>query len=281
MDDIEKLLVERGLTSPETLDLARLEAAKNGYSVWLSLVKLGYLTETQLMVFFAQESGIAYINLSDYRIAPEVLHLLDEHFCRQNTVIPVCKINDLLYLACSNPLDPALVDAAGKHCGLSVEPLFATTAAITAALDYYWRLNERNFSAGQFISRKNPLKGVGFWRESERLFLSLPVMVAVRDQGIALAPAQQLKAQAQDISRNAKAIGIACPVFLPRGVSLFMEFDGLKRPGARQEEFCATGEIIRCFMLKEGDYFLGVTLGELDPVLRQRLLEKAFTRNTA
>ena len=117
MADLVRRIIERGLVTQEQGHAAALEAARTNRTVWFSLVKLDYLSEESIVRFFAQEARIPYVHLPDYRIKQGVLKTLDEHFCRQNTVIPLCMVQETLFVACNNPFNLALLDSIGKLSG--------------------------------------------------------------------------------------------------------------------------------------------------------------------
>ncbi len=117
MDDLENKLVEDKWITNEQFYLARQESYRTGKSIWAILVKLGYLSEEDISLFFSQESNIPFIKISDYQIKQETLDLIDENFCIQNLIIPLFKVKDVLFVACSNPLNTSLMEALAKMTG--------------------------------------------------------------------------------------------------------------------------------------------------------------------
>jgi len=151
MEDLEtKLILGRWIT-PEQLSAAKQEAAATGKPIWPILVKLGYLSNETIFIFFAQESGIPYVSIPDYKLNREVVLLLDERFCRDNLVLPLFLVKGVLFVACNNPLDPILIDSMASLTGLSIETLITCAHAITRALDECYGPEDNVFIIEQFL----------------------------------------------------------------------------------------------------------------------------------
>jgi hypothetical protein len=278
MTDLSDRLIEQGLVTPEALNTARSEAFKIGRSVWFTLIKLEYLTEESIIRFFAQEANIPYVRLSDYRIKQNVLNMLDENFCRQNHVIPLWLVQDTLFIACNNPFNTALLDTIGKSSRCFVEPLMATSTAIDQAIDYYWKLENISFSVADFLVRQEPVKGMAFWRESERLEVDWPVSLAARAGDFVLADSSSIEGQVHDISRDGSAIGIHVPLYLPKGIAVNVSI----RPSAdnrpQDRIFETEGEIVHSYMHTALAYSVGIRFKNIEEGLKKDLLICALTQ---
>lgn len=275
MDELEQKLVEYNWISNEQLRLVKQQALAGGKSVWNTLVRLGYMSEEDIAVFFAHESGISYVKVSDYKINEEIIRLFNEDYCRQNSVIPLFKIKDTLFVASSNPFDAALLDALTKISGCPVELLLASDRLIREALDSYWGLEDKVFDSAKFIFKQTPMQGVGFWRESERLPLNIPVTIKTEDKSIALCYGSSMEGYTHDISHSGTAIGLQVLVFLPKGINISLELS----PGGSLSNVCpilkVKGEIVYCRMEKGQHYFLGIKFTEISEEIRSQLIELA------
>lgn len=266
MIEADDKLVQEGLIDQDRLSLARIQAKRSGKNVWYVLVKLGYLSEEQAMAFLARQCGVPYIAPSDYLISRDVLGLLDEHFCRQNAVIPVFKVNEVLYVACSNPLDPALLDAVSKMSGCIIEPLMASCSAIRQALEYYWNLDSRQFETADLISQAAPVKGLAYGRHSERLPLFMTVRVSPYNGSFTLSGSREFKGECRDLSADGKSLGIYSPVYLPGGTDMLIDFEAGMGVHA---------QVIHCQMIKSKWYLLGARLLQLDVERKEKLISLA------
>lgn len=271
MENIEEKLLEEKWLVPWQLDQAKIDANNSGKSLWVSLVKLGFLSEENIILFLAQESGVPYVKVGNYAINQAVLHLVEENFSLQNKVIPLFKIKDTLFVACCNPLDTGLLDSLAKMTGCIIEPLLAEAHAILGALDMYWRLEENNFELAKFIVKRNAVQGFSQWRVSPRVALKLPFELKVLDETVTLLNRQPITGSTFDISSDILALGIQSPVFLPAGllvlISLKTNYEDV--PGGLIE---LRAEIVRSTMIKPGQYFLGLKLMNVSEAVKKELL---------
>ena len=60
MEELEQKLIQDKWVTTEQLALAAQESKRIGKSIWVTLVRLGILSEEDIAIFFAQESGIPY-----------------------------------------------------------------------------------------------------------------------------------------------------------------------------------------------------------------------------
>lgn len=278
MQDLEAKLVQDGWVNPYQLSLARQEADRTGKSIWAMLIKSGFLSLEDIAVFLAQESGVAYVDIADYSLSPQAARLLDEEFCRQSLVIPLFKIKGTLFIACANPLDTALMDTIVKMAGCEIAPLIASSDAILKALNSFYGIEDKVFEIEKFITRQGPLEGLAFWRESERLPLNIPVSINIEDDSFSLPHAGALDGYTRDISRNGAAIGLEVFIFLPKGVSMSLEFKPDKGLTASGQSIHVKGETVYCRMERGQHYFLGVRFTEITDEQRSKLFQLAKSK---
>ncbi|MFA5099674.1 MAG: PilZ domain-containing protein [Candidatus Omnitrophota bacterium] len=273
MADLFGRLMEHGLVTQEQGHIALLEAARTNQTVWFALVKLDYLSEEIIVRFFAQEAQISYVHIPDYRIKQGVLRILDEHFCRQNTVIPLFMVQKTLFVACSNPFNMALLDSIGKLSGSAVEPLIATSTAIIQALDYYWRIDTLRFDIAKFIVSPAPVKGLSLWRKSDRIAVDCPASVVVQDEFFAMSVSSRVEGRSHDISRDGNAIGIYLPLYVPKGVKVLVVLspEGGKGPSDNRLEFA--GETVHSFMQNTQKFSVGIRFSDIDAAEKKKLLD--------
>jgi hypothetical protein len=271
MENLEDRLVSEKRITPEQLYKAKQEAASSAKSIWPTLIKLGYLSEEEIALFFGEACGIPYVRISDYKISQETLSLIDEDFCLQNLAIPLFKIKDTLFVACGNPLDMALMDGLKKMSGYFIEPLIATAHSILSALDLYWRLEDKNFAAAKFITKQDSIVGFGLWREAERLNLKLPVDIRLSEEPIILSSSQPIDCNTYNITKDGTAVGLGLSLFLPKGLKIDLEFR-LDQNAGEPSGLKAKGVIVHSRMAGQKQYLLGVKFIEIADNNRSRLL---------
>jgi hypothetical protein len=278
MENLEDKLIGENWLQPWQLESARVEKRNSGRSLWVSLVKLGFLSEADIALFLAQESGIPYVRVKDYAIDQSVLRLIEENFSLQNKIIPLFKLGDTLFVACSNPLDTALLDSAAKMTGLYIEPLVSEAHAILAALDLYWRLDEKNFELAKFIVKQNQVQGFVPWRGSERLLLKIPFELKVLEETVTLLSRQAIVGNTFNISTDANSIGAQLNLFLPKGLIVLLSFRINQGQSYPEKLIELRAEIVRSAMVKAGEYLLGIKLLNASEVVKKELLSLALLK---
>jgi hypothetical protein len=278
MENLEVRLIEEKLVQPWQLDRANVEKRNSGQSLWVSLVKLGFLSEGEIALFLAQQSGIPYVRITDYAIDQPVLHLIEENFSLQNQIIPLFKLGNTLFVACSNPLDAALLDSVAKMTGLDIEPLVSEAHAILAALDLYWRLEEKGFELAKFIIKQNTVQGFVPWRGATRLFLQIPFELKVLDETVCLLLRQAITGNTFNISSDANFIGVQLNLFLPKGLIVLLSFKITQDKDYPEKLIDLRAEIVRSAMVRAGEYLLGIKILNAAESVKKELLSLALLK---
>jgi hypothetical protein len=274
MENLETKLVNDRWVTEEQLALAKIESEKMDKTIWSALIKLGFMSEKKIALFFSQESGIPFVKISDYKINPHVLARLEENFCIQNCVIPLFKIQHTLFVACSNPLNTALIDSIAKKSGCVIEPLIADAHSILGALDLYWHLDDKLFEVEKFIVKQAPVGGLSLWRSAKRLPLKVPIIVKLgREDDIT--SSSSILGSSRDISEDGNALGIEVSLFLPKGLKIYLEFNVGQYTEGLAKTVEAYGEIVQSRMERNKIYFLGIRLLDIPDSLRTQLLKLA------
>ena len=73
---IGELLVQKNLISSDQLKKAQDEARQKGERIGHQITKLGYLEESELTDFVAQQYGVPSIDLGDFEIDADVIRLI-------------------------------------------------------------------------------------------------------------------------------------------------------------------------------------------------------------
>lgn len=275
MEGLEEKLINCGLITAQQALQAEKEALACGKALCATLVKLGFVTEEEMAIFFADESSIPYIRVSDYCVSREALALLDENFCRQYMVIPVFKIRESLFVAINNPLDTALIDNLFKITGLDIEPLIASCSQILSNLNLYYGPEDKNFDIEKFIIKQSAIKRMPFHRDSERLDLKIPVSITIDDKNFALRGSLLVDGFTQNISNEGMAIVLELFLFLPKGINLILDLKLGQDMKSAGELVKARGEIVHSYMGKGRKFFLGIKFTDIDGTSRNKLLKLA------
>lgn len=137
-DKLTKILVEAKLINHEDLFRAIDVQKKRGGALSDTLVDLNLISREELMLALSHGLGIPPINLSRYKIDPNVLKLVSSKLAKHYQIIPLSKIGDVLTIAMADPLNIFAVDEIKTLTGLKISPLITTEKEIKEAIRQYY-----------------------------------------------------------------------------------------------------------------------------------------------
>jgi type IV pilus assembly protein PilB len=129
------LQVAEGLITAEQLRQALGEQKGKADKLGSILVRLGSISEEQLIGFLSRQYGIPSITLSNLDVDHETLRLVPAHIAKKYEVLPVKRIGSTLTLAMSDPTNVFALDDIAFMTNLQILPVVAPQAAIRRALD--------------------------------------------------------------------------------------------------------------------------------------------------
>jgi type IV pilus assembly protein PilB len=135
---IGQYLVRSGLISAEQLDEA-LEIQKDlGGKLGKILVKLGFVTEDDLLKYLAKQMRVDVIKLSERNIPPALLRMIPETTVRTKKVIPVSLVDGTLTVAMAFPQDLDALEEVRFETGENVAAVIASEREIDEAIANYY-----------------------------------------------------------------------------------------------------------------------------------------------
>ncbi len=138
MSDAWKILIQRGVISPEQLEEAQELHRDTGTSVGDALVRLGYGSADDVMRAVAEHHGYEFVDLNEIRIPPAVVELVPESVARENAVLPMEEVDDALKVIVSDPLDLDTLEKLRFILNRKVEIALATRESIQEAINRYY-----------------------------------------------------------------------------------------------------------------------------------------------
>ncbi len=149
---IARMLVSAGLVTENQLKDAAAVKNEMGDRLVNVLLAQGSLDTKRFVEFLAQPGRAQSIELGDFDLASEIIALVPRNFAVMHKVVPVERDGDVLTVACTGPLEPAVIEALGEHTGLSVKTLICPADAVRRSL-------ARHFEGGQAASGLGNLEG--------------------------------------------------------------------------------------------------------------------------
>jgi type IV pilus assembly protein PilB len=133
-----QLLLNNNLITEEDLKRALEVQAKNGERLGSTLIKLGIISEEQLLNFLSKQYDVPAINLSEYKIDPSITKFIPHDVASKYLIFPVAKVGATLTIAMADPSNIFAIDDIKFMTGYNVEPVVASESAIRAAISEYY-----------------------------------------------------------------------------------------------------------------------------------------------
>ena len=140
---LEKLkyeLVRDGIVEYETLEKAEELANVQSINIGQALINSGVLAEDTLLKFLESKLHIPYVNLEDYTPDPKCFKFISFPDARRYKIIPLFKIEDVLTVAMSDPLDLFAIDKIIETAECSIEPVISSENSIMKKIDEYYKV---------------------------------------------------------------------------------------------------------------------------------------------
>lgn len=137
---IGELLKSRGLLSEKQLQIALVQQKVTGSILGDTLIKLGFISAKEFAQTIAEQSGIDFIDLSNYIIADEALKLVPKAVAQKSEFVPLELENQRLSIGITNPSNILAVDAVTRLTGNAPKVFLVDQDSYTDVLEkaYYF-----------------------------------------------------------------------------------------------------------------------------------------------
>ncbi len=136
------LLIERGLITNEHLDDALKKQKVSGEPLGELLVKSKYVAEQDLLKILAEQLGLDFVDISEYKIDLSAVAMVSQSVAKKNMVLPIGFDDGKLVVATADPTNVFVFDDLRIMTGFEVKPVVSTTEDITASIDNYAQTEE-------------------------------------------------------------------------------------------------------------------------------------------
>jgi type IV pilus assembly protein PilB len=136
--DFTDILFRKQLLSADQLEEARGLQQQAGMKLHDAIVKLGYLTNDQVMSAVAEFHGMQFIDLTEVTIPAAVVELMPESVARENMVLPLSQDNGTLKIIMSDPSDFDTVTKLQFILNKDIQPVRALREQIFEAINRYY-----------------------------------------------------------------------------------------------------------------------------------------------
>ncbi len=130
-----ELMVDNGIIVPQQLDKALEIQREKGGLLGQILVNMGFITEEQIAQALTVQYGFPFLPLESYDITPEIVKIIPEEFARLHNLIAIDRIEDLVTIAMSNPLNKTALEEVEKTIKCKVQVFVSTMSDINNAIN--------------------------------------------------------------------------------------------------------------------------------------------------
>ncbi|HRZ67481.1 MAG TPA: ATPase, T2SS/T4P/T4SS family [Candidatus Omnitrophota bacterium] len=132
------ILVEKKIITVYELEQAVKEQQKTKEPLGSVLVRMGFISERQLLQILAEQQGIAFVEFKDIRIDEKAVKSVPAKFAVHYKVMPIAIDGHMLTIATSNPFDMWPVDDLETNLGFRVERVLSSSSDILEMIRKYY-----------------------------------------------------------------------------------------------------------------------------------------------
>jgi len=130
-----EILIEDGVLTPQSLEEGLNYQKKEGGLIGQILIRLGYVSEAQVIAAVSKQLKIPYIPLSCYSLNNDTAIQFGEDFCRGYLLLPFDQDDKNIFLAMGDPLNDLAVSEIQKKTNLKVQIFIATPSEILSKVE--------------------------------------------------------------------------------------------------------------------------------------------------
>ena len=135
---LESILLKEKFLTEKDLKKAEQYQKKNGKTLSQVFIKLGLVTEEQVVIGLAEQLGLPHMKLTNYKLDPNVMEIVPEKIIKKDKVVPLSKSGNTLTVATANPLDVLMIDDLRAITGCNIQTIVATLSEINQVIEDYY-----------------------------------------------------------------------------------------------------------------------------------------------
>src|SRR2546423_19355 len=135
---IGELLLKEKLITPEQLQQALAQQKSNGGKLGYNLVKMGFVTDDEIISLLSKQYGVPSINLARFDVDAAVIKLIPGETALKYQIVPLSRAGATLTIAMTDPTNVFAMDDIKFMTGYTVEPVVASEAAVMEAIQKYY-----------------------------------------------------------------------------------------------------------------------------------------------
>src|SRR5947207_6001041 len=148
---IGELLLKEKRINAEQLQQALNHQKANGGKLGFNLVKMGFVKDEEITSLLSKQYGVPSINLTQFEIDPTVIKLIPAETAHKYQIVPLSRAGATLTIAMTDPTNVFAMDDIKFMTGYNVEPVVASEAAVTDAIQKYYSAAKGRRGGGEAV----------------------------------------------------------------------------------------------------------------------------------
>ncbi len=170
--NLGELLIREKLIDLVQLEEAKKEQKNHGGRLASTLVRLGFIKDSQLSEFLSEQYGVPPIDLENFEIDAEALKALPKEICEKHCVIPVSRSGNTLVVAFADPSNMFIRDDLNFISRCKIEVVVAPELSIQKAIEKYFTKGANNLAGlSQQLEESEDVQNLNFTASLEAQML--------------------------------------------------------------------------------------------------------------
>ena len=141
-DKLGELLLRDGLITLDQLKKALLEQKNTGMRLGYTLVKLGFIEETEISKMLARQYRMPAVDLSRFEVDPKIIKLIPPDIAVKHTVLPLKREGRTLTVAIADPNNVTAIEDIKFVTRCDVFPVIAGEYTLRNAIERYYQQSD-------------------------------------------------------------------------------------------------------------------------------------------
>src|SRR5438128_1333393 len=141
-DKLGEILLREGLIIQDQLKKALLEQKNTGMRLGYTLVKLGFVEETEISKMLARQYRMPAVDLSRFEVDAKIIKLLPPDVAIKHTVLPLKREGRTLTVAIADPNNVTAIEDIKFITRCDVFPVIAGEYTLRNAIDKYYQQSD-------------------------------------------------------------------------------------------------------------------------------------------
>ena len=132
------VLIRENFITPQDFARVKKYQREKGGTLSEVVVKLGLVSEEDVVIGLAKQLGLPHMKLSNYKLDEEVMGILPEQVVKKYRVVPLSKSGNTLTVATADPLNVLLIDNLKARTSYNIQTIVCRPSEISQVIEQYY-----------------------------------------------------------------------------------------------------------------------------------------------